>query len=358
MAPFALILAGGRGERLWPLSRDRAPKQFMRVGEKTLLEATLDRIRPVVAPERTWIVTRAVLAETVQRLAPGYPVLAEPEGKNTAPAIALGCHVALQEGGPDAILVVLPADHVIEPLESFVRAVQTAMETAKQGFLVTFGIPPTRPETGYGYIEAGAPLTPQTEDIPVYRVRAFHEKPDRATAESYLHRGTFYWNSGMFVFPAQVLLEEFRRYQPEIASALEDLDVQDPERLRSFYQRVPEISIDYAIMEKSDRIAMVRAPFQWEDVGSLAALEAVLPRVGANAVQGKAVTLEAQDNVLVAEGDGLIAVYGVQDLVVVHTPDVTLVVPKKDAQRVKDLLKVLKAQPGTERYWRDKPTKH
>ncbi len=356
MTPYALILAGGRGERLWPLSRDRAPKQFMRVGEKTLLEATLERIRPLVPPENTWIVTRAVLKDAIETLAPDYPVLAEPEGKNTAPAIALGCQVAYEHAGEDAVLIVLPADHVITPLDAFVSAIQIAIRTAEQGWLVTFGIPPTRPETGYGYIEAGSLLSQQ--EIPVYRVFAFHEKPDRETAESYLAQGTFYWNSGMFVFPVRVLLEEFSKYQPEISAALRELNWQDSESLQQFYQRVPEISIDYAIMEKSDRIAMVQAPFQWEDVGSLAALASILPQQAGNAVQGHAVALNAEGNVLVAEGEGLIAVFGVRDLVVVHTPDVTLVIPKNEAQRVKDLLKILKAQTGMERYWIDKPKGH
>ncbi len=347
---FALILAGGRGERLWPLSRDSHPKQFLRIGgDRSLLARTLERVLPLVGrPERILVITRQDLLPLARKHSGQARVLAEPVGRNTAPAILWGLKVALARN-PNPLLLVFPSDHLVHPQEAFLESLRQGMRAAQQQTLVTFGIPPNRPETGYGYIEAGERLD-DLGDPPVYRVRRFHEKPDRARAEVYLQQGHFYWNSGMFVFHGPTLLREFQEHQPAMYEAFEALDPEDPDSLEAFYRRMPDLSIDYAILEKSHRIRMVRATFQWEDVGSLDAFIRILPRRGHNWVQGEVLALEAEENIVVAEGDGLVALYGVQDLIVVHTPEVTLVLPRGEGQRVKEIVRRLKAHPRLRRF--------
>ncbi len=347
---FALILAGGRGERLWPLSRDRHPKQFLRIGsDRSLLAETVDRTLPLVgSPERILVITRREIEDLARQHSGSARVVAEPLGRNTAPAILLGLKMALAHTS-EPLLLVFPSDHRVAPRQAFLESLRQGMQAAGEGYLVTFGIPPSRPETGYGYIEAGERVSHLGEP-PVFQVRRFHEKPSRERAEQYLQQGNFFWNSGMFVFHGPTLLEEFRRHQPAMYRAFEALDPHNSASLEAFYHAMPDLSIDYAILEKSTRIRMVRATFGWEDVGSLDAFVRILPQEGNNWVQGLHLALEAQGNIVVAEGGGLVALYGVQNLIVVHTPEVTLVLPRGEGQRVKDLVKRLKANPHLKRF--------
>ncbi len=347
---FALILAGGRGERLWPLSRDSHPKQFLKIGGPTsLLAQTLRRVLPLVGQEdRLLVITRRDIEPQAREHSGSAPVLAEPTGRNTAPAILWGLKWALTQT-ENPLLLVFPSDHLVSPQEAFLETARQGIRAAQEGYLVTFGIPPTRPETGYGYIEAGDPIS-SLGSPPVYQVRRFHEKPDRARAEAYLRQGNFYWNSGMFVFHGLTLQEEFQKHQPQMYRAFERLNPMDPSSVEAFYHAMPDLSIDYAILEKSQRIRMVRATFQWEDVGSLDAFRRILPQHQGNWVQGQVFALESDGNIVVAEGNGLVALYGVQDLIVVHTPDVTLVLPRGEGQRVKEIVQRLKADPHLKRF--------
>ncbi len=325
----SVLLAGGKGERLWPLSREGRPKQLVKFGERTLLEEAY--LRAKLLGERVLVLTSKEIEDKVRELLPDAAVVAEPVGKNTAPACYYAARWALREVG-DATLVVMPSDHIIRDREGFARTARFAQELAEEGYLVTFGIKPTRPETGYGYIERGG-LLREREGLKGFVALKFHEKPKREVAEKYLRAGNFYWNSGMFVWKASVFAQAVERYAPEIARAMpESLD------LEAFYSKTPSISVDYAVMEHAERIAVVEAAFDWEDAGSFASLFRVFPADEAGNVRwGRVVALETEGSVLVAEG-GSVAVLGVKDLVVVHTPDITLVIPVSEAQRVKELL--------------------
>ncbi len=272
-----VILAGGRGERFWPLSRRSRPKQLLPLlGDRPMLTLTIDRLEGLVAREDIWIFTARDLAPQVLAASPGVPsaqVIGEPTGKNTAPAIALAAWW-LNGLGKDVAMAVLPSDHRIEPAQRFREELERAARTAlTRGTIVTFGIPPTRPETGYGYIQAGEPIAAGS---PFHAVEAFREKPDLATAARYAGDGKHLWNTGMFVFPPSVMLEEIRAHQPDIAALLPGMppspSVANTAALERFYGAAPSISIDYAVMERSKRALVARADFAWDDLGSWAAL--------------------------------------------------------------------------------------
>ncbi len=347
---FAGIMAGGKGERLWPLSRESHPKQLLKlISDKTMLEETTERISELIPLERTLVITTASISSKIAQLLPEAKVLVEPMGKNTAPACAFAAFYLKQTGHPDAIIFMLPADHVIKNKALLIKTFEIAAEVAEHnGRLVTFGIKPTRPETGYGYIEMGELLS-EKNGISVHTVSRFREKPDRETAEKYLQSGRFLWNSGMFVWRVDVFLETLKEHMPELYELGERNDLTTDDGVRAFYEAAPEISIDYGVMEKADNIAVVEAAFDWEDVGSLFALSRVLDADEAgNFEHGDVVTLDAEGNILYAR-DGLVAVIGVKDLIVVHTGDVTIVLPKSEAQRVKEMRRLVR-EKGLERY--------
>lgn len=333
---YGVILAGGRGERFWPLSRTRRPKQLIKFGERTLLEDAYHRVSRLA--DKTWVITGAVIEDEIRKLLPEANVIAEPQGRNTGPACFYTGALALRED-PEAVLLVAPSDHVIRDAESFLNCARLAVEVAQEGYLVTFGVVPTRPETGYGYIERGE-LLREGHGTKAFLAKRFHEKPDRATAESYMRSGGFYWNSGMFVWRGDVLCSQVSCNAPEIVSALpEDLS------LDAFYRNTPSISVDYAVMEKAESIAVIEATFDWEDAGSFASLERVFPADDrGNIIWGDALEIDSQNCVLASEG-GLVAALGVRDLVIVHTPDATLVIPREEAQRVKEILAELGKDP-------------
>ncbi len=354
---YVVLLAGGKGERLWPLSREAQPKQFLNlIGAHSMLADTWERVKPVCGPKRALVVTSEALARVAARetkgLAPGR-IIPEPEGKNTAPAVALAAAMISQED-PEAVMAVLPSDHAIEPVAGFRNDLKLGFEVAEStDVLVTFGIRPSRADVGYGYLERGEPF-PSFESGRVYNVHSFREKPDPRTASDYLRQGRFYWNSGMFVWRVDVILDELDRYRPAMVQAARRVasaaKKDFPRALRSYYSRVERISIDYAVMEKSSRVAMVEAGFTWDDLGSHLAWERILKRDRAgNAYRGEAVALETEGCVLMSD-DGLVAALGVQNLVVIRTKDATLVCSKDRADEVRSLVARMQTEKRFKKY--------
>jgi len=344
MRLYPVILAGGRGERFWPLSRRARPKQLLPLlSERSMLADTLARLD--VPPSDAWILTARDLAPAVRAAVPEVPelqVVGEPVGKNTAPAIALASWW-LHGSGADAVAVVLPSDHKIEPADAFREDVEEAAQTAlERSAIVVIGVPATRPETGYGYIEMGEPVGSRSR---ARRVAAFREKPDRQTAARYVAAGNL-WNAGMFVFTPEVMLKEIRAHAPEIASALEGMPEPGQsgagKALERYYATVPSISIDYAVMERTHNALVLPARFGWDDLGSWAALGGAQDAAG-NTVRGRALLEDVAGSVVFSD-EGLVAAVGVRDLVIVRTGDVTLVCPRERAQDVRTLVERLRRE--------------
>ncbi len=349
-----VILCGGSGTRLWPLSRQARPKQFLPLlSSHSLLQDAVLRLRGVPDLAPTLVVCnndhRFMVAEQMLELGGEIgPILLEPAGRNTAPAVALAAHTALQSD-PDALLLVLPSDHVIRDGAAFQARVSEARVLAEQGLLVTFGIVPTSPETGYGYIEQGEPL-----EFGAFTVRRFFEKPDAERASEFVHAGTFLWNSGMFLFGARAFLDELQTHAPDVhaagARAFEgaqsDLDFCRPEP--GAFLDSPSVSIDYAVMEHTARAAVVPANIGWSDVGSYTALWEVEDKDGqGNAVRGQTALHDAHRCFVHTEKQ-LVALLGVEDLVVVATADAILVASKERSQDVKLIVDDLRRQGRAE----------
>lgn len=350
-----LILSGGSGTRLWPVSRRNLPKQFLALaGRETLFQQTVERTlhlpevgAPIVvaSEDHRFLAAEQLLEAGVS----GAAILLEPSARNTGPAIALGAMHAL-ERDPEALLLVLPADHLIGDAEQFVDAVTRALPMAQAGWLVTFGIRPDRPETGFGYIR-------RAEALPVggFRVERFVEKPDAATAEGYVADGDYDWNSGMFLFKATRYLEELGEHAPDMlaavraayASARTDLDFVRVDA--ELFAAVPDNSIDYAVMEKTQRAAVLPVSCGWSDIGSWSALWLAGERDGdGNLREGDTLTVDTHNSLLRSHERHLIATVGVDDLIVVTTPDATLVAHRDAAQDVKKIVDQLKASGRNE----------
>jgi mannose-1-phosphate guanylyltransferase len=358
-AVHAVILAGGRGTRFWPRSRTRTPKQLLNiVGNTTMLEQTVERLLPLVPYARLWVVTNAEQSRDVRRLAPrlrAAQVLAEPVGRNTAAAIGLaGVHLVRQD--PEALMAVLPADHFIADAERYRGVVRAALEVAARGpNLVVLGIPPTHPETGYGYIERAAPAE-ASGGCDVFRVRRFTEKPQEAAARDFLASGNYYWNAGMFFWQAATFLDYLRRYLPATHEALERLAEtigtrRYPAALRRAYPKLENISVDYAVMERATQepdggnVFVLPAEVGWSDIGSWAAVYELSARSagsppGANVSSASLCAIDASGN-YVWSRKKLVAALGVSDLVIVETPDALLVCPRNRAQDVGKIVKWL-----------------
>jgi mannose-1-phosphate guanylyltransferase/mannose-6-phosphate isomerase len=346
-----VLLAGGTGSRLWPLSRELFPKQFHALlGDDSLLQSTLKRAdrttgeAPIIVCNEEH---RFMVAEQCRAIGQSWRrIILEPEGRNTAPAIALAALAACEEAGPDSapLLLVLPSDHLITDLDGFASAAELAARAAGEGALVTFGVVPTSPETGYGYIEApGAEL-----GSGVVRVRSFVEKPDLATANEYLAAGDYFWNSGMFLLNARAYLDELGRHSPlmlEKASLAFERGAEDLDFFRPGpeFLDCPADSIDYAVMEKTDRAMVVPAGFDWSDVGSWSAIWEASDRDGnGNRLEGDVISVDTQ-NSFVSARDRLVGTIGVSDLVVVETSDAVLVADKDRVQDVRAVVEQLKA---------------
>jgi mannose-1-phosphate guanylyltransferase len=345
MTRRAVIMAGGAGTRLWPLSRRERPKQLLRIVDgKSLLHEAFARLRLVFPPTDIYVIALAehlpAIAEELPTLPPGN-LIGEPVGRDTANAIGLAAAI-LHAKSPDTVMGVFTADHVIRPAERFAEVIERGFAAAEEtpDALVTFGVKPTEPHTGLGYVERGEPHA-----AGVWRVRTFKEKPDLATARRYVDSGNFYWNSGMFVWRTAAILEQLRRHLPQAHAALMKAgagwgDETGPRLASEVYPGLKKISIDFAVMEKAPNVLVVEMDLQWLDVGSWTALATVLGADAAGNTRAlqRAVTLSSQDNILVAEGDHLIATLGVKDLVVVHSPDATLICHRDQVQRIRELV--------------------
>jgi mannose-1-phosphate guanylyltransferase len=355
----AVIMAGGGGTRFWPRSRGSRPKQFLSlVGERTLLQQALDRFEAQVPAERTWVITAGQHAGRVREQLPGLKpdqVVGEPCGRDTAACVGLGAAL-LQRRDPEAVMLVTPADHVIEPAAEFGRAVHVAEQTVNEhpAALITFGIKPGYAATGYGYIHRGKELTTR-QGLPVFRVQAFKEKPSAAVAEQYVASGEFFWNSGIFLWKTKTILNALRENVRPLYDALERIADAWPTGdrdavFRREYERLPKISIDFAVMEKAKEVLVVQAPFQWDDVGTWRALERMHPQDAAgNTVLARHCGIETRDCLIAADEGVLVATIGVKNLLIVQDGDAVLVADKNDEAAVKQLVDRLKAT-GLEKY--------
>lgn len=339
---IAVIMAGGRGTRFWPRSRTLRPKQFLAmVGERTLLNQTVDRLRPLFQLDDIYVVTTADLAEATRRLLPELPphnVIVEPEGRNTGPCLALAL-VEIERRTSQGVMAVLSADHWIADAEAFRADLVTALDHARAtGALVTFGIRPTHPETGYGYIETEG-------EGAVRRVRAFREKPPLETALTYVASGRHFWNAGMFVWTLEGFRTELQRHAPELLEPLDGWVRAGawPAELPSAYGRLPKISIDYALMERSDRVAVVPAHFPWSDVGSWPAAASFLERdEHGNVVRGDGILVDSR-HCTIFGGSRYVAGVGLTDLIIVDEPDALLICHREHAQGVRAVVDHLQA---------------
>ncbi|MFO7861226.1 MAG: mannose-1-phosphate guanylyltransferase [Desulfosalsimonas sp.] len=339
---FGIILAGGKGERFWPMSRGNRPKQLLPIiSDKTMLEETVERLEGFIDNERIFTVSTEHLHKPIAELnvLEEDNVLTEPFGRNTALAIGYSA-VKMRHINENSTMLVCPADHEIASIADFKKTVELGYKYAQQDNLVTFGITPTRPEIGYGYIELGKPL----EDEKVYEIEAFKEKPNLKVASAYLKSGNTLWNSGIFLWKTSAILSAIENYIPDMYESLQKFSEHigkdtEQEALKKLYDEAPATSIDFGVMERADNIVIVRAQFKWDDVGNWNALERTREADDeGNVVHGNVITMDSENNVIYSE-DGLIATVGVNDVVVVRTKDVTLVCNKRDTGQIKALLK-------------------
>lgn len=348
---YAVIMAGGIGSRLWPRSGGATPKQFLDlIGERTMLQETVDRIEPLVPLERVLVVVGADHAATVEEQIPGLPdenVLREPGPRNTAPAIGLAA-VAVRARDPEGVMAVFPADHRIADAAGFRRAIAAAARVATDEYLVTLGIAPTHAHTGYGYIQRGERLD-TIESMPVYGVVRFTEKPDAANAARFVASGDYYWNGGIFIWQASAILSEMSRLLPTLHDELVPLarawdTPRRAEVLEAAWQRVPRTSIDYGVMEGASRVATVPVEIGWDDVGNWATLSALLESEAHGNVArgtGEAILIDTADSYVYAGDSYLVATIGLEGFVVVVTRGAVLVCPKDRAQDVRDVVREL-----------------
>jgi len=350
----ALVLAGGSGTRLWPLSRKNYPKQFLKLNsDRSLLQQTVERLLKVYPPEDIVVMTNSkykfhvisdmnALSDS-KHLPPVSNMILEPAGRNTAPAIALGIKYCLEKLGckEDEVLFICPSDHIIRPVDKFAGYIRLSEEIAQKGQIVTFGIKPTRPETGYGYIKAGKPASLQAgrPDGRYFKVEKFAEKPDIKTAREYVNEGNYFWNSGMFAFSIGTMMKEFGKHAPGIKKML-DMSFDD---LVSNFKDMPDISIDYAVAEKSNRIAILPLDLYWNDIGSWDSLYDVVDKDDmGNVRMGDTISIDTKDT-LVISSKRLISTIGIEDCLIIDTDDAVLVAKKGEAQKVREIVNKLKA---------------
>jgi mannose-1-phosphate guanylyltransferase len=345
---IGVVLAGGSGTRFWPLSRKQRPKQLISLWDDTpMIAATVDRLESISSRDKTFVVLGEHLVEATREVLPDIDFVVEPSAKNTAPAIGLAAVYALERFG-DEPMGVFPADHFIGGIHKFRMCLNLAKAKAKDGHIVTLGVEPDRPETGYGYIHYEPPVAGQhqTSARPVHE---FVEKPTREVAEQYLESGEYVWNSGMFVFKPSTLLSEMERQLPEMYQAMvvirEAIGTDtEQEVIKEQFSKLESVSIDYGIMEGAEDVVVIPAAFDWSDVGHWAAVDQVRDTDSkGNVVDADALLIDVKDSVIYSEGtDRLIAACGVEGLVIVDTPDALLVIPKERAQDVKAVVKGLK----------------
>ena len=349
----AVIMAGGSGTRFWPQSRKRTPKQLLRLaGSRTMIQQTADRCRGWVDQSRLWIVTNEVQAEATIAQLPEVPrqnVLMEPAARNTAPCVGLAA-IQILEQDPDGIMFVMPADHVIHTEQAFAAAARNAVQTVENDAsrLVLFGVIPTFPATGYGYIERGELVSSVAPRL--YRVTAFREKPHQGLAEEYIRDGRFFWNCGIFCWKAQTIVDLLRQHEPELHAGL--MRIADgvhrgrgKDVIAHEFPTLKSISIDYAVLERAQNVVVIEAPFQWDDVGSWLSL----PRLNGcdaegNTTDGPFCGVDTQGCIIRTTDDHLIATLGLRNVIIVHTHDATLVADAAQSERIKEILSELELQ--------------
>lgn len=356
MKLHAVILAGGRGERFWPASRNQRPKQLLRLlGEETLLESTVRRVSQILPPSQIWVVAGADLRPAIEALnlpLSSERIVWEPVGRNTAAAVGAAAENILLEG--EAELLVLPSDHWVSNGGSFWETVEVGRALLEGERLITFGIPPAYPETGYGYVERGPVLD---ESLRAWEVSRFHEKPDALKAEAYLREGRCFWNSGIFLFTAGTIASLLRRHVPTMTTALDELradlrlGMTESAWLR-YFESSPSVSLDNGVLEKAASVAVVEARFGWSDLGTWISLGDHLNLDDrGNRVSGNVLAHDSDDSILISEEGGLLAVLGVKDMIVVRVGDATLVCPKERAQEVRQLVREGRAHEVFRRFF-------
>jgi mannose-1-phosphate guanylyltransferase len=356
----AMIMAGGGGTRFWPRSRAARPKQFLTFsGQRTLLQGTLDRIEAQVPHDRTWVITGATHRDEAARQLPELPrdrVVGEPIGRDTAMCIALGAALIAKQD-PDAVMAVMPADHVIEPAREFARGLHAAEQLANESpnALITFGIAPTFPSPNYGYIQCGETVG-HKQGCQAFRVKQFKEKPDEETAKGYLASGEYFWNAGIFVWKVRAILAELERQRPKLLALAQRIAAawatpRQDEVFRHEYESAEKVSIDFAVMEHAREVLMIRAPFGWDDVGSWLALERHHPQDKAgNTVHAVHVGMDTNGCVVVSEPGRVVATIGVNDLIIIQDGDATLIAHRDREADVKKIVEQLKKSKELEQF--------
>jgi len=346
----AVIMAGGSGTRFWPASRRLTPKQLLSfTGQRTMIQDTLARLGEMVPPQRCMVVTNASLAEIVRAQLPGSNVVGEPCKRDTAPCVGLAAAI-LMAGDPDAIMLVMPADHVISSDAQFQNAVTAGINLLQSDptRIVTYGIKPTYPAESFGYIQRGEAI--KSDVTNAFAVTRFREKPDHATAVEYCESGTFYWNSGIFLWRASLILDLLRTHEPEMAAHIDAIaDAVGTESyeavLANRFAKIVGKSIDYAVMERHKNVVVIEAPFRWDDVGSWQAISRLHdPDEHGNSVRGTHIGIDTKNSIVYGDDHHAIITIDIEDLIVVHTRNATLVAPKRSEERVREAVKILEAR--------------
>ena len=349
-----VIMAGGSGERFWPLSRKNKPKQLLELTSsgKVMIAEAIDRVAPMIDYDNIYIITGEHLKKPIEDALPQLPkenIIAEPAKRNTAPCLALAAGILMDKNnGKNQSIAVLTADQIIEPEENFRNTISKALDYVEQhGVISTIGIVPDRPETGYGYIETGNKLN--DDEIGIYDVVSFKEKPDEATAEQYLSSGKYLWNSGMFFYRLDTFIEEMRLNAPEIGNKIEELTESNP-NIKYVFESLSGISIDYALMEKTKKAVVTEANFHWDDLGAFDALDRVNNKdEHGNIIKGNVVAIDCNDSIIINSSEKLTTAYGLSEAVPIHTEDAVMSCKKQDAQNVKKIVDSIK-ENGLEGY--------
>lgn len=357
----AVIMAGGSGTRFWPRSTEAHPKQFLNIfGDRTMLQSTVDRIEKLISADRVWVITNQRYVDLVQEQLPDVPasnIVGEPIARNTAPCVALAAAL-IQEQDPDGTMVVLPADHLVTEPDEFISILKTAAAKADDGeTLVTIGIKPDRPETGYGYIEFNKDASETHNGREVKKVNQFREKPDVETAKKFIESGNFLWNSGMFIWKTSTIINEFEQHLPDIHKQIKSLQPvigseKQKEAISDFYHGCTSISIDYGIMEQAQKVFVVPGNFGWNDVGSWKAVYDLRPKDDhGNVIQSDTAALaDSSNNLIQSQSGKMIALVGVENLAIVETDKAILVCDLDNSQGVKKVVNQLRGKDDLKEY--------